>query len=517
MSNEPYDAIVIGAGHNGLVTAGYLARDGLKVLVLERLDKVGGATSTDELFPGLWGPMCSRVNSGLQGKVIDDLKLRDHGFRIARPQPPVSDGTRLRPYPDGTYLGGPGINGPIDAANQIREFSEHDAKSYFEWNRFWEEAASIFQPYMLTEPPPLSDIFADVRGTNREQILEKLITWCYLDLLFEYFEHPNVQAAHMTLPEVDPRSPGSLFWPAIIRTGQFLRSEDKGYPVGNMGAIADALASSAKSIGVDIRTNAPVERLLVENGEVKGVRIADGEEIEAPIVISNADPKRTFSTFVQTDDAPADSLRASGLTTQSASMHFHASISELPDFSRWLGEGYDRASNPGPHIAPSVQWYLDSWDDAQAGRWSRSPVTSILVPTLYDPTLAPRGGHMVAVWISYEPPKLKEGTWAEARQEAGEYMIDLITEYAPNFRRSIIDWSLQTPEDIETRVGMTDGNIRHIDTSPKQLLRGRFPYRTEIDGFYMCGAGTHPTGDVTGAPGHNAAHAILRDLERLSG
>ena len=510
-----YDAIVIGAGHNGLVTAGYLAKDGLSVLMLERLDKAGGAATTDELFPGLWGPMCSRVCHALQGKVIDDLKLREHGFSIAEPPRPVGGNARLFPFLDGCYLGGPGIDTPLDAADQIRQLSERDARALFEWNAFWEEAAGIFHPYMLTSPPTLSDLFHDVRGSSKETVLEKLLTWSYVDILYSFFEHEHVRAAHMFPTDMDPRSPGSPLWRAILMSGDFLRTEDRGLPVGQMGAITEAMAMSVQSLGGHIRTGAEVHELIVESGEARGVRLADGREIKASLVVSNADPKRTFSTFVRPEHAPDDAARAASSSTQSASMHFHASISELPDFSRWLGEGYDRRTNPWPYIVHSVQWYLDSWDDAAAGRWSRSPVMSIIIPTLFDPKLAPRGGHLVAAWTSYEPPKLRDGNWSDAREEAGEYIIDTITEYAPNFRTSIIDWSLQTPEDIETRVGLTDGNIRHIDRPPRQLLGGRFPYRTQIKGFYMCGAGTHPTGEVTGAPGHNAAQAILADLERV--
>ena len=197
-----------------------------------------------------------------------------------------------------------------------------------------------------------------------------------------------------------------------------------------------------------------------------------------------------------------------------SSLHLFASLSELPDFSRWLGDGYRRESVVDPYIAPSVEYIVASWDDCQSKRWSRHPLISIQIPSLLDPSLAPRGGHIACAWIMYEPPTLEDGTWDDAREDAAGFVIDMIDEYAPGFRASIVDWSLQTPLDFENRVGLTNGNIHHIDDSADQLLAGRMPYRTQIDGFYLCGAGTHPGGEVSGAPGHNAAHAILKDLGR---
>ena len=512
MTRNHYDAVVVGAGHNGLVAASYLAKAGMSVLVLERLDKVGGACTTDEVFPGFFAPMCARGCYLLQGRVVDDLGLRERGLEMVDPNQWMANGSRLYPFPDGTYRGGPGVGGPLDVADQIRQFSEHDARAYFRWEAFWDEAAGIFFPHMLREPPTISELYEEVRGTIKEEVLKKVLTWSYLDLLDEHIEDEHVRTRYMGLTDADPRSKGSLLWNAIQSSSRFTRPDISGAPVGNMGAITQAMANAAESFGVEIRTRCAVQGLIVENGKATGVRLSSGEEVSSSIVVSNADPKRTYSTLVRPEDAPEDARRAHEMKSNTCSLHLHAALKELPDLSRYMGAGYDRRTACNPTIAPSVEYYLQSFDDAESGRWSRHPIISIQIPSVLDPSLAPRGIHVAAIWVMYEPPRLKEGSRADAREEVGEYIIDMINEYAPNFRESIVQWSLQTPEDIETRVGLTDGNIRHLDAIPDQLLSQRLPYRTQIEGFYLCGAGTHPGGEVTGAPGHNAAHAILKDV-----
>ena len=512
MNDKKYDAIVIGAGHNGLVTAGYLARDGLKVLVLERLDKIGGAVTTDEFAPGFWGPMCSFVVHGLRGKIIDELKLKDHGFEIARRS---GAGGRIHPFPDGTFLGGPEVRDDLDLAQQIRQFSENDARSYFSWVDFWEQAGSIFRPYFLTEPPAMADIFEDVRGTRQEEVLEKLLTWSYVDMVEDYFEDGRTRAHAMGWAECDPRQPGSLMLTAIHRA-ESTREEDRGIPRMSMGNVSGAMAAAAESFGAEIRTQSPVQKVLVEEGNAVGVQLAGGEEIHADIVISNADPKRTFSTLFEPDQLADQTLRnVKRWKTKAGCVKFLAGMKELPDFSSYLGQDYDPMSITSVRIMPSVDYYVQSWIDCDAGRPSSCPIMGIQFTSVAEPGLTPRGGHVMSNWVLFYNPELKDTTWDAERDKVGESLIAGVTEYAPNFRDSLVDWTVQTPLDIETRVGMTDGNIHHLDEIPSQMLNKRQSYRTEINNFYMCGAGTHPAGEVTGAPGHNAAHAILRDLERI--
>ena len=518
MAENQYDAIVIGAGHNGLVSAGYLARDGLSVLVLERLDKLGGAVTTDEFSPGYLGPMCSYVVHSLQGKVIDDLKLREHGFELVHSATRDDRSHNLHPFPDGTFLGGPGINGDFDIANQIRQFSERDARAYFDWVAFWDDASAILYPYYLTEPPTIADLVDSVRGTRLETVLEKLLTWSQIELLEDHFEDEHVRAHLLGMgTEMDARSPGSLLGSALFACSRFTRDMDRGVPRMSMGTVTEAMAASARSLGVEIRTGAPVRSVIVEGGEAKGVRLASGEEISSSIVVSNADPKRTFTTLLQPDEVDEETIkRVKRWKTKAGCVKFLAAMKELPDLSRYLGAGYDRSSILNLRVMPSVEYQLQSWDDAVAGKPTTCPIMSMQMTSTVEPNLVRGGGHVMSNWVLFETPDLKEGTWDDAREEVGEQIIDAITEYAPNFRDSLVDWTVQTPEDIQTRVGMTDGNIRHLDMIPSQLLSQRQPYRTSIKDFYMCGAGTHPMGEVTGAPGHNAAHAILKDLQRVA-
>ena len=515
MAQNQYDAIIIGAGHNGLVTAGYLARDGMSVLVLERLDKVGGACTTDEIFQGFHGPMCAYICYMFQGKVIDDLRLREHGLEIIN----VADGgsRSIHPFPDGTYLGGPGIKSSYDMAEQLRQFSENDARAYFGWLSFWEQAAGILHSYFLTEPPTLAELVDSVRGTQREVVMEKMLTWSLLDLVDEYFEDDRVKANFLGIPESDPSAPGSIMSNAYFRTSQFSRDKDRGIPKGSMGAITESLAESAKSFGAVIRTGTPVKEVIVENGEAKGVRLNNGEEIYSFIVVSNADPKRTFSTLVKPEDAgEALVKKAKNWKTQAGCVKFLAAMKEPPDLSRYLGDSYRRDGIVAIKVCPSVEYFQQSWDDCKSGRPSVSPIMDVQMPSIADPSLAPRGGVVMSNWVLYYPPQIKNRSWDDARNEVGERIIEILTEYVPNFRDSLIDWTVQTPVDIETRVGISDGNIRHGDMIPQQMLSNRFPYRTPIRNFYLCGAGTHPGGEVTGAPGHNSAHAILKDLERAA-
>jgi len=269
-----------------------------------------------------------------------------------------------------------------------------------------------------------------------------------------------------------------------------------------------------------LKTGTAVSQILIEHGTAIGVRLADGTEIRARVVVSNADPKRTFLRLVDGEDLPAEFRQGVlRLSTGTAYLKFHAALSRLPDFSRFLGETDDPRYLAYTRISPSIEYFERSWDDAKAGRPARAPVLDIQVPSGYDATMAPPGKHIMSIWGLYAPAHLAEGTWDEAREAVGERLIDVLATYAPDIRECIADWQLFTPEDLERRIGLTDGNIRHLDIIPSQFLAERpLPgwahYRTPIRRLYLCGAGTHPGGEVTGAPGHNAAHIILSDLRR---
>lgn len=506
-----YDVVIVGAGHNGLVAATYLGRAGLRVLVLERRPVIGGACITEELFPGYRLSSCSYICHLLQEKVITDLELPKHGFEVYHLEP-----ARFQPFPDGRYL--LSWENHQKTAAEIARYSEQDARAYGDWIDFWERAARLLHPYFLTPPPSYAEIMARVRGTEEEELVEILLTRSMRDLVEEYFESDVTRAFTLSVQDIgDPRAPGSPLCYAYIRVNLLSNPQYVGIVKGGMGGITQAMANAAREAGVEIRSGTEVKSILLKNGEARGVLLQNGEEISSTLTVSNADPKRTFLRLVPRESLdPAFVKQVKRISTKAAYLKFHAAINEVPDFSRYLGKDFDPRYLAQVKIAPSIEYFEQSWQDAKEGRPSSCPLMEVQIPSVYDPTLAPSGHHVVSIWVLYAPPHLREGTWDEKRQEVGEHLIDTLTSYAPNFRRSLLHWQLFTPYDIEQRVGLTDGNIRHIDIIPHQMfarrpLPGWSRYRTPIPRLYLCGAGTHPGGEVTGAPGHNAAQVILQD------
>ncbi len=509
MSGTRHDVVIVGGGHNGLVCASYLAQAGLSVLVLERLERIGGAVASEEVFPGFYPPYCAYVCYLMQDKIVHDLRLTEYGFATY-----PMDAFQFMPYPDGTYL----INWAAKERTQaeIRRFSERDARAYPAWMDFWERAAGIVHRYMFREPPTFAEVAADVRGTPDEAVWEAMLTVSTRDLVEEYFENERVRAAFVHAHDAgDPSAPGSIFAVAYPRMSLLGTPEYTGIPKGGMGQVARALADAARARGVEIRTSAPVAKIRVVAGKAVGVVLESGEEIAASRVVSNADPKRTYLALLDpTDLDPGFLARIKNLKARAGCVKVLAALKELPDFSRFLGAGYDPRIAAYVKICPSVDYFQAAWDDCAAGRIPRAPILNVQLPSVVDPTLAPPGQHVLSSWSLYYPAWLKEETWEEAKRTIAEQHLDLLSEYAPNLRRSVIDLVVNTPPDIAARIGITDGHIRHIDMVPSQLFHRRVPHRAPIDGLYLCGAGTHPGGEVSGAPGHNCAQAILTDLRR---
>jgi phytoene dehydrogenase-like protein len=506
-----YDVAIIGAGHNGLVAATYLARAGLRVVLLERRDMVGGACATEELFPGYRLSSCSYICHLLQEKVITDLELFKHGFEVYTLAP-----SRFHPFPGGRYLAT--WDEHAQTAAEIARYSMPDAQAYLDWMAFWERAGRLLHRYFLTPPPTYAEIMARVRGTEDEALLETLLTRSMLELVEEYFETDIVRAHTLSVQDIgDPRAPGSPLCYAYIKVNLCSAPGTVGIVKGGMGGITQAMAQAAQQAGAEIRTGVEVARVLIDNGEARGVLLHSGEVIHSTLTVSNADPKRTFLRLVPQEAlAPGFVRQVKQISTKAAYLKFHAALRELPDFSRYLGSAFDPHYLAEIKICPSVEYFERSWQDAKEGRPSSCPIMEVQIPSVYDPTLCRPGQHVVSIWVLYAPPHLRAGTWEEQRCAVGEHLLDTLTSYAPNFRRVLLDWQLFTPVDLEQRVGLTDGNIRHIDIVPQQMfarrpLPGWAQYRTPVPRLYLCGAGTHPGGEVTGAPGHNAAHAILAD------
>jgi len=503
-----YDAIIIGAGHNGLVCASYLAQAGLSVVVLERLERTGGAIVGESIHPGFQVPYCPYVCHMFQGKVIEELDLTRHGYATYRYDPMA-----FQPFPDGSYL--MSWHDDEQTREGIRRLSERDARAFPAWNHFWERAAGILYRYFFTEPPTFAQVTAEVRGTPDEEVWETMLTVGVRDLLDLYFEDERVKAFFVEAQDMgDPSAPGSVFSAAYIMwTRRFNKPEYFGIPKGGMNAVAAALTGAAQAAGAEIRTGTSVEQVLVEEGEARGVRLTGGEEIHGRVVVSNADPKRTYLNLVDSQSLDDNFVRRiANLRTRANCVKFLAALSDLPDFSRYLGAGYDPQLTTYVRICPSVEYFQASWDACKQDQPGTHPLIRMQIPSLWDPSLAPPGQHVVSCWTLYYPRHPVGESWQEASGRVAESIISTMCEYAPNFRDVLITWTLRTPEDIESSIGMTDGNIRHIDVVPSQALSRRLAYRSPIPRFYLCGAGTHPGGEITGAPGHNCAQAILRDV-----
>jgi phytoene dehydrogenase-like protein len=512
-TDADFDAIIVGAGHNGLVASFYLARAGLRVMVLERRALVGGACVTEELIPGHRFSACSFVAWLLQPRVIADMDLARHGFSYV-----FLDPWRTSIYADGTCVRY--WNDPVSTQREMARLSQRDASAYPAYQDFWRRATEIIYPFFLTDPPDEAALRQRAREIGEEAILDRLVASSIADISSEFFEDPRIRAALVKVGEVgDPWLPGSALTESYFHFTTPLRQS---LPAGGMGSITQAMARSARAMGVTIQTDAAVERILIDDrGRTRGVRLVTGQEFRSNLVVSNADPKRTYLGLLEHGVLSAEfEQRVRGLSTATSYLKMHCVLSRLPDLSAHLGPAALRDSGY-LHIAPSLEYFRDAYRSARRGELAERPVVHIQIPTVYDTTISPPGDHIASIWAMYAPPALRSGTWEETRQLAGQALLAYVDGFIPGFSASIHDWMLLTPHDMEARIGLTDGNIRHLDMLPGQFL-GRRPlegadYRTPVEGLYLCGAGTHPGGEVTGAPGHNAAHAILRELARAGG
>jgi phytoene dehydrogenase-like protein len=532
---KPYDAIIIGAGHNGLVTAGYLARAGLRVLVLETRHVVGGACVTEEIFPGFKFSTTSYLCSLLQEKVIRDLQLERFGYHVYPKDPAF-----FSPFPDGRYL--LMWSDTRKTCEEIAKFSRHDAEMYPRYEDHIDRLARFIEPLLLQTPPNLvpkglDDWRSLARlglGLNRMPKEERvghlrILTQSVKDFLDPWFESDQLKTALATDGVIGtkggPCTPGTAYVLMHHCMGGVGGKRGLwGFVRGGMGGITQAMAESARSRGAEIRTEARVAKVLIQDGRASGIVLEGGQEIHARIVVSGADPKRTFLKFVETGDLDSDFLGAvRSFKSEGVSMKINLALDGLPDFKCLPGSQLAPHHKTTIHICPTLEYIERAFDDSKYGRPSRRPMLEITIPTTYDSSLAPPGKHVANIFLQYTPHTLSPevaANWHALKESYADGVMDMIEEYAPGFKGLVLHRHVLSPLDLEEQYGLTGGNIFQGEMGTDQLyflrpVPGWAQYRTPIRGLYLCGSGTHPGGGVTGAPGHNAAREILRDWHKL--
>jgi len=515
------DAIVVGGGHNGLVAAAYLAKAGLQVVVLERRPIVGGACVTEEIHPGFRVSTLAYVCGLLRPEIKADLDLASFGLEERAYDPAL-----FHPFPDRRYL----LYRTDLATNQkeIARFSKADAEAFPRYEKFWEGFGEMLEPTLLAPPVPLADLASFVTTPEAEDFLRRILFMSIADLLDEYFESEEVKASLATSAVAGtmagPETPGTAFVLGHHTLGDIGGKKGAwGWPRGGMGAISDSIARSARHHGAVIRTGAEVRRVLVREGRAVGVELADGNRIESQVVLSNADPKRTFLRLVEKEHLPPEFIRAiERIRFESSSFKLNLALRELPDFAAIPGRSLQPHHQAIIDLAPSIDYLEKAYDDAKRGRPSQEPFLEFVLQSANDPTVAPPGMHTLTISAKFAPFDLKAGSWDTEAERFAERILDVLEQYAPNIRKAIVARQWRTPLDMEREYGLTRGDVFHGAILPHQMFSfrpvpGWSSYRTPIRGLYLCGAGAHPGGGVIGAPGHNAAMAVLEDWPQLRG
>ena len=523
---SPNDALIIGGGHNGLVCAFYLARAGYRVRVLERRGVVGGAAVTEEFYPGFRNSTASYTVSLLQPKVIKDMELETRGYRVI--ERPIAN---FLPQPDGGHLV---LGGGLEATQaQFAKFSVADAAVLPAYYATLDTVADVLRDLALKAPPNVGDglrTLIDVARQGRriaglsvdqQRDVLDLFTKSARSFLDSWFESDAVKAAFgfdaIVGNFASPDTPGSAY---VLLHHVFGEVNGKkgawGHVVGGMGAITQAMAAACVERGVDISLDASVSQVLVEGGRAVGVALESGEHLRATCVIANVGPKLLYERLVDPDDLPAGFLRRiRAFKAESGTVRMNVALSGLPRFTA--------LPDPGPHlqsgiiIAPSLDYMDRAYNDAKRTGIAAAPIIEMLIPSIVDPGLAPQGNHVASLFCQHFAPQLPDGqSWDNARESVADLIIETVDKWAPGFKAQVIARQIHTPLDLERKFGLVGGDIMHGAMTLGQLwsarpLLGHGSYRGPLKGLYMCGAGSHPGGGVTGAPGHNAARAVLAD------
>ncbi len=519
------DAIVIGAGHNGLTCAAYLGMAGLRVRVLERRGVVGGAAVTEEFHPGFRNSTAAYAVSLLQPKVIGDLKLHEHGLRIVERR-----AQNFLPLPDGRYL----LTGEGRTEREIAKFSAKDAARYGAYQAEIGRVAKVLRDLVLQAPPnlalrnfelgKLAAIGKTLWQNDAAAAALRLLRKSAGDLLDSWFESDPIKAVlgfdAVVGNLASPYTPGSAY---VLLHHVFGEVNGRpgvwGHAIGGMGAITQAMASAAGGHGVRIDVRAAVREVIVEHGRATGVVLDDGTPVRARAVVANVNPQHLFQALVPPEAVPrAMATRMKTWKAGSGTFRMNVALSKLPDFSALPGAGDHHTA--GIILAPSLAYMDQAYRDCVSLGWSRAPIVELLIPSSLDDSLAPPGAHVASLFCQHVAPRLPDGkSWEDYRETVADLMIDTVEAYAPGFKSSVIARQSLSPLDLERIFGLPNGDIFHGALTLDQLfslrpMRGHADYRMPLPGLYLCGSGAHPGGGVTGAPGHNAAQAVIADLLR---
>ncbi|HEV2747075.1 MAG TPA: NAD(P)/FAD-dependent oxidoreductase [Allosphingosinicella sp.] len=530
-ATESFDLLVIGAGHNGLTCAYYLARAGYRVCLLERRGIVGGAAVTEEFHPGFRNSAASYAVSLLSRTMIQDMELARHGLEIRiRPM------AYFVPLEDGNYF----LTGRDEQENlrEIARFSAKDAAAWPLYHRRLDALVEVLRATLHKTPPNVGGGLRDMLrgivlgnavrkiGIEAQRDLVDLFGKSVGEILDGWFETDVLKGVlgfdAMTGNYASPYTPGTAYVLLHHVFGEVNGVAGAwGHAIGGMGAITQAMAAACTEAGAAIRVDSPVSQVLVDNGKVRGVRLADGVELRSAGVVSSVHPQLLYGRMIPSDKLPPEFVaRLRGWKSGSGTFRMNVALSELPNFTCLPSAGPARHHGASILISPSLDYLDQAFADARRHGWARRPAIEMHLPSVIDDSLAPPGKHVASLFCQHFAPELPRGrSWDDEREQAADAIIDTVTRYAPNFRSSILGRMILSPLDLERKFGLVGGDIFHGQLRLDQLfsarpMLGHADYRGPLDGLYMCGSSTHPGGGVTGIPGHNAAAEIIRDLRR---
>ncbi|ANW67206.1 phytoene dehydrogenase [Mycobacterium sp. djl-10] len=512
-----YDAIIIGAGHNGLITAGYLARAGKKVLVLEARDVVGGACTSEELIPGSTWSSCAFIASLLRPEIIADLELERYGLEMYQ-----TEANEVSIFPDGSHLF---VWKDMDKTlKEIEKFSKRDAGAFLEFGLRVKKFASILTPFLLSPAPSRSQVLAAFEAAGAEDLFNEMVLLSTKDLLDRYFENEHIKGLFTFFGMISvwggPSTPGTGYVYGHHSVGEFKGTLGQwGFVKGGMGGITQAMARSAEAHGAEIRVQSPVEQVVITKGQATGVKLANGETISARTVISNADPQRSMLQLLPPGAVDTKlTAKLQDYDARGSMARIHLLIDELPDYIGFPAGVQGPQHHAQAIMGASIENFERAWEAERRGEIPDDFVIEAVIQSTHDSTLAPAGTHTMTLGVQQLPFELAGTDWDTIRDEWADKVLEVLYRYAPNLRGHILQRVIITPKDLERDYGLTGGNIFHGAMFFDQLFNNRptpelADYRTTVDNYYLCGSGTHPGGGVMGANGHNAAQVVIADLD----